>query len=45
MFTGYGVGSSSLKASIVDEHGKVIAAKPKNSESSFSHSEMALKFL
>lgn len=44
MFTGYDVGSSSLKVSIVDKHGKVIAAKPKNSESSFSHSEVALQF-
>ena len=44
MFTGYDVGSSSLKTSIVDKHGKVIAAKPKNSESSFSHSKMELKF-
>ena len=43
MFTGYDVGSSSLKASIVDEHGKVTAAKLKNSESSFFHSEMELK--
>ncbi|UFH33420.1 hypothetical protein LNP04_06855 [Chryseobacterium sp. C-71] len=35
MFTGYDVGSSSLKASIADEQGKVTAVKPKNSESSF----------